>query len=629
MVKVKIAKSEKSRKSKNDGDASRGGDIAKSGKGGESGQGGESGESASGAHRWLAKLTAQGIYPERVCVMTLQAESLTQKKRFVPRPLERALANQESEALCLDRAILAPDLELTLGPVVYWMTANRRLADNAALAVAMSLANALQRPLHIIESLAATVPWACVRHHTFILQGVAERLQVRIPGYEFIGLGHDPAIDPLARLNFFPRHGEGLPLERVFEAPIVSPLNMVENGTLLTERLVGAAAVVTDWQPNFIFPSIVMRALAKVRQEGEECKKPFLVVDDSGLVPVFRYAKVEAAARFLRPKLAPYLESAGVEFKAIEKLCAPLLRSASIPQRGALKRNPSSTPRTPPSGNDLNPKFAAEGFIATELARSRVSAEVGRVATPGGEMAALHALEQFVSLRLLPYSEARNHPDKQGTSRLSPYLHFGMLGPRSVVKRVLEVAQIQNPSDLHKGHGPQVFLDELVTWRELGLNMAHFAFEAGIALGDVGLIPPWARKTLEIHQALSARAETVDLATLEAAQSPDPLWNATQRELLQTGVIHNYMRMIWGKGIVRWSKSPEEALMRMEYLNNKYAIDGRDSNSYLGFYWCLGKFDRPWPPARPPFGIVRSMSTKAAAKKLELGQYLMRFGKER
>jgi deoxyribodipyrimidine photo-lyase len=87
------------------------------------------------------------------------------------------------------------------------------------------------------------------------------------------------------------------------------------------------------------------------------------------------------------------------------------------------------------------------------------------------------------------------------------------------------------------------------------------------------------------------------------------------------------MRMLWGKGIVAWSATPEEALARLVHLNNAYALDGRDPNSYTGIYWCLGKFDRPWPPARPPFGITRSMSTKNARKKLAMERYLARHGK--
>ncbi|NBW81015.1 deoxyribodipyrimidine photolyase, partial [bacterium] len=179
---------------------------------------------------------------------------------------------------------------------------------------------------------------------------------------------------------------------------------------------------------------------------------------------------------------------------------------------------------------------------------------------------------------------------------------------------------------IHSETSAGKFVDELVTWRELGQNMAHYAYRAGIPLGSLQLVPNWAVETL--RKFTPARGNQVDLQKLEAAQSPDPVWNAAQRELLRTGVIHNYMRMLWGKGIVRWSNGPEEALQRMEYLNNKYSLDGRDPNSYTGIYWCLGKYDRPWPPAREPFGLVRSMSTASAQKKLRMQSWLANLSKQ-
>ena len=115
------------------------------------------------------------------------------------------------------------------------------------------------------------------------------------------------------------------------------------------------------------------------------------------------------------------------------------------------------------------------------------------------------------------------------------------------------------------------------------------------------------------------------MAELEAAATHDPLWNAAQRELVATGRIHNYLRMLWGKKILEWSPSPRAALAALVELNNKYALDGRDPNSYSGIFWTLGRFDRPWGPTRPIFGSIRYMSSDNTARKVRVKDYLARW----
>ena len=113
-----------------------------------------------------------------------------------------------------------------------------------------------------------------------------------------------------------------------------------------------------------------------------------------------------------------------------------------------------------------------------------------------------------------------------------------------------------------------------------------------------------------------------DLAAWESASTHDPLWNAAQRELSATGGIHNYLRMLWGKKVIEWSRTPEEAYQTLIHLNNKYALDGRNPNSYTGILWCFGLFDRPWAPQRNVLGQIRYMSSANTAKKFKLGPYL-------
>jgi deoxyribodipyrimidine photo-lyase len=167
----------------------------------------------------------------------------------------------------------------------------------------------------------------------------------------------------------------------------------------------------------------------------------------------------------------------------------------------------------------------------------------------------------------------------------------------------------------------EAFLDELVTWRELGLNFCarredYDRYES---------LPEWARRTLEAHAA-DRRTHLYDLDAFARAATHDPVWNAAQRQLLAEGRIHNYLRMLWGKKILEWTPHPREALRVMIELNNKYALDGRDPNSYSGIFWVLGRYDRPWAPERPIFGVVRYMSSDNTVRKLRIKRYLERWG---
>jgi deoxyribodipyrimidine photo-lyase len=165
------------------------------------------------------------------------------------------------------------------------------------------------------------------------------------------------------------------------------------------------------------------------------------------------------------------------------------------------------------------------------------------------------------------------------------------------------------------------FLDECVTWRELGFNFTA----ARRDYDRYESLPDWARAALARH-ANDLRPHVYTPAELETAATHDPLWNAAQRQLLLTGRIHNYLRMLWGKKILEWSPTPAAALSTMIDLNNKFALDGRDPNSYTGIFWVLGRYDRPWGPERPIFGTVRYMSSENTARKFSVKGYLARYG---
>ena len=170
--------------------------------------------------------------------------------------------------------------------------------------------------------------------------------------------------------------------------------------------------------------------------------------------------------------------------------------------------------------------------------------------------------------------------------------------------------------------GPaESFLDELVTWRELGFNMTsqrsdYDRFES---------LPEWAQTTLAEHER-DRRPHRYSLDEFEEARTHDDLWNAAQVQLVLEGRIHNYLRMLWGKKILHWSESPRAALDIMVELNNKYAVDGRDPNSYSGIFWVLGRYDRAWGPEREVFGKIRYMSSANTRRKLRVDEYIERWG---
>jgi deoxyribodipyrimidine photo-lyase len=227
----------------------------------------------------------------------------------------------------------------------------------------------------------------------------------------------------------------------------------------------------------------------------------------------------------------------------------------------------------------------------------------------GGTKEAIRRLRHFVQSGLAHYSRDRNHPELAGTSSLSPYLHFGHIGPITVALAVekADVARAQKDA----------FLNQLITWRELSVNFAHFNpnydnFECAEA---------WAHRTLGQH-ARDPRPVLYTEKQLENAETHDALWNAAQMQMVNRGWMHNYLRMYWAKKILEWTASPALAHQIAVRLNDKYELDGRDPNGYAGIAWAiLGKFDRPWFE-RPIFGLVRYMSGASTGKKFNSKKYI-------
>jgi len=235
----------------------------------------------------------------------------------------------------------------------------------------------------------------------------------------------------------------------------------------------------------------------------------------------------------------------------------------------------------------------------------------------GGTHAALKRLEQFVNLELKDYEEKRNHPETNGTSRLSPYLHFGNIGPLTIALSVEEAIKAgkASPSTGEK------FLDELIGWRELAVLFVRHEPN----YDNWECAAPWARKTLLEHAA-DPRPHRYTLEQLERGETYDELWNAAQKQMVNTGWMHNYMRMYWGKKILEWAPDPARAFEWAVMLNDKYELDGRDLNGYAGIAWAIvGRHDRPWFD-RPVFGLVRTMTGASTAKKFDAAKYIQQQG---
>jgi deoxyribodipyrimidine photo-lyase len=231
----------------------------------------------------------------------------------------------------------------------------------------------------------------------------------------------------------------------------------------------------------------------------------------------------------------------------------------------------------------------------------------------GGTHAALKRLKHFTGELLEDYDELRNHPETDGTSCLSPYLHYGHLGPLTIALAV-NAAVKKNPK--LKGARDSYF-NELIAWRELAINFVRFTPN----YDSPDCAENWAKITIAEH-ARDEREYLYTLQQLESAQTHDDLWNAGQIQMVRHGWMHNYVRMYWAKKILEWTPNVATAMKYAIHLNDKYFLDGRDPNGYAGIAWAiLGKFDRAWG-TRPIFGKIRYMSGGSTGKKFDSKRYM-------
>jgi len=461
--------------------------------------------------------------------------------------------------------------------VLYWMTATRRLERNYALDHAAHLAETLQKPLLIFEAVSAEYRWACDRHHQAIIDGMLE-------------------------------HERALASKAVGYFPYVEPKPGAGSG-LLSALATAACAVITDDSPVFGTPRLLEAA---ARLEGVRVE----AVDSCGLLPLRATERVFSAAyhfrRFLHKELPAHLG---------DMPAADSLSGLRIPRLDALPDS-VTTRWDPTRETDLDSK--------TLVGTLPIDHSVGVTEWKGGATAGRAQMLDFVDDRLPRYVDDRNHPDLDAPSGLSTWLHYGHISAHEIFSAVTQ-AEGWTPLRLsEKADGrrkgwwgmsepAEAFLDQLITWRELGYGYCTNAPD----YARYETLPAWARGTLEDHVS-DPRDHSYSLEQFTNAETHDELWNAAQRQLVQDGRIHNYLRMLWGKKILEWTEHPREALDVMVELNNRYATDGRDPNSYSGIFWTMGRFDRGWPE-RPIFGKVRSMTSKSTRRKVSVDAYLERW----
>ncbi len=463
--------------------------------------------------------------------------------------------------------------------VLYWMIAFRRTRFNFSLQRAVEWSLELNKPLLVFEPLRVDYEWANDRFHRFIMDGMAD-------------------------------NENSLKNANAAYYPYAEPSPGCDKG-LLAALADEACVVVTDDFPAFFIPRMIKAVSASLPVRLEK-------VDSNGILPLRAEDKVFTAARFFRRFLQKELPFHLSRFPEPDPLTGKNLRTPYPVASAVLKK----WPPLPPELLRGDPKF---------LPALPINHRVPPVEQRGGSGEGSRALENFLERKLSMYPENRFHPDEDGTSGLSPYLHFGHISVHEVFDHLWQREEwsLDNlPEKVTGGRegwwnmsaGAEAFLDELITWREIGFNICwqregYDRYES---------LPAWALETLGVH-AGDRRRYLYRIQDLEAAGTHDPVWNAAQTQLLVEGRIHPYLRMVWGKKILEWTASPRETLAVMIELNNKYALDGRDPNSYNGIFWCLGRYDRAWGPERPIFGKIRYMSSENTLRKVRMDEYMEKY----
>jgi len=185
-----------------------------------------------------------------------------------------------------------------------------------------------------------------------------------------------------------------------------------------------------------------------------------------------------------------------------------------------------------------------------------------------GELGARRRLEDF-GRRAADYHAARDRPDREGTSRLSPHLHFGEVSPGQIV-RALEPS-----GELPGGKGRMVFASELA-WREFSHHLLwHFPRTPNESLKSAFRDFPW--RTREDY--------ADDLAAWQCGRTGIPMVDAGMRELWETGWMHNRVRMIVASFLIKNLLIPWQEGARWFWDT---LVDADLANNTQGWQWTAG-----------------------------------------
>jgi hypothetical protein len=428
--------------------------------------------------------------------------------------------------------------------VLVWMRTALRAHHNPALDVALAVADAIDRPVFVYQGLSERYPYASDRHHSFILEGARD-------------VHRDLAARGIASALHVERPGHTGPHLRT-----------------LAER---AALVVTEDLP-------VPPLTAWTARLRDQVSTAVWAVDTACILPMRLSRRPDRAFRFRKATARAREErlDAGWEDR-------PVRHEARRP----------ALPFEPVNIEDIN--------IPELVTQCRIDHGVGPVPhTPGGTVA---GQARWAAFRdgggLRAYARVRNAAHRDGVSRMSAYLHYGMVSPFSLAQ----------DAAAHDTDGARKWLDEFLVWREL----AHAWCAQTARIHRLDVLPDWALVTLARHEG-DPRPALPSWETLSRGRTGDALWDLAQQSLLRHGELHNNLRMTWGKQLLQWTPDAETARRMLVDLNHRYALDGRDPCSYGGLYWCLGLFDRPFSPERPVLGTIRPRSTADHARRVPRDQ---------
>ncbi|MEL6429050.1 MAG: deoxyribodipyrimidine photo-lyase, partial [Planctomycetota bacterium] len=430
--------------------------------------------------------------------------------------------------------------------IVLWIRGAMRAQSNPALEAAIELSTALDVPLLCYQALDDRHPYASDRMWRFVLDGARELAR----GLEARGV----------RYAFH----------------LVRPGHRVP---ALRDLAARSAAVVCDVHP-------VEPVRGWTDALAAQVDAPIVEVDASCVVPLTETRK-------------PYERA--FAFKNATKKARKRWLGWEPEERAAPARYGGALPFEP---------LDLEGDLDAAIAECEVEHGIGPIAhTRGGSSEGYARWDAFVERGLARYARTRNDALRDGVSRMSAYLHFGMVS----------ALRIAAEAERFGGAGAEKYLDELLVWREVAWHFCHHRRD----IDTVASLPEWAQETLAEH-ADDERPRLLSWDALAHAASGDALWDAAQTSLLRQGELHNNLRMTWGKALLEWTRGPEECLARLLDLNHRYALDGRDPSSYGGILWCLGQFDKPFPPEGAIRGTVRERTTRVHASRLDVGRYAAR-----